>query len=285
MDTHYIYNGFIYQHNEQKFSVSNRALLFGDCVTEVIRAAQGKIFFFDQHIDNLLKALEILEIVPPKKILLQRQLFLEEVTRIINKNKLFKGLLIRIIVFRGGGSELLPKIEDSEYVIETFADSAVEILPSKTGMSMAFYDALPAYAGVLSNYDTHVNKIAKIKAAKYAQESKKQDALLYNHSGKIVEAAIMGNVYVVKGQKINTPPLVDGCFNDVMRGQILQVAQENGLEVDENTSLTTEFLKQADEIFTASTAVGINWVAALDDKRFYHKYYDRITKGINQLYK
>lgn len=286
MNPHYfILNGMIYSDEEQNLKTSNRMFLYGDGITQTIRAAQGTIFFINQHLDNLIKALQILEIEIPKRLDIQRQMFIDDISRLINKNKLFKGLLIKITVFRNNSQDILPQTDEASYIVETFADEIIEFQPAPTGMSITIYDKMPIVPCELSQFDTHYNKTTKILAAKYALANKNNDAVLLNANKNIVETAINGNIYIVKNDKLYLPGISEGCFNDLLRSQIITIAQELGLEVDQNIPLKINDLEQADEIFTASTVKGINWVAALERKRFFHKISDSITKKINELYK
>ena len=68
---------------------------------------------------------------------------------------------------------------------------------------------------MLSNLKT-TNKILNVVASVFAQENGYDNCLLINSDKQVVEA-INGNLFLVVGDAIKTPPLADGCLDGIIR--------------------------------------------------------------------
>ena len=106
-----------------------------------------------------------------------------------------------------------------------------------------------------------------ITASIFAHENRLDNCLLLNDSKNVVEA-IQGNIFMVMGNKLITPPLSEGCLNGVMRKQILTLAKKmNSLEVEE--AVISPFdLQKADELFITNVIKGIQPITKYRKKEF-----------------
>ena len=72
------------------------------------------------------------------------------------------------------------------------------------------------------------------------------NCILLNDSKNVIEG-IQGNIFMVTGKKLVTPPVSEGCLNGVMRKQILALAKKlEGIEVCEEI-ISPFDLQKADE--------------------------------------
>nr|WP_262496620.1 aminotransferase class IV [Nonlabens ulvanivorans] len=79
---------------------------------------------------------------------------------------------------------------------------------------------------------------------------------------------ISGNVFVRTGNKVKTPPVLDGCLNGLMREQVIQQLKRMlDYEIIEETLSPFE-LQRADEIFTTNVIKGIQSVDKYRKKEF-----------------
>ncbi len=74
---------------------------------------------------------------------------------------------------------------------------------------------------------------------------------MLNERGEVTECT-SANIFVVRGEKVFTPPLNSGCLEGVTRGILMEIAPEAGVSVLEQ-SLRPEDLNSADEVFISST--------------------------------
>lgn len=77
------------------------------------------------------------------------------------------------------------------------------------------------------------------------------EVVMLNERGEVAECT-SANIFVVKGEKVFTPPLNSGCLEGVTRGILMEIAPEAGVSVVEQ-SLRPEDLYSADEVFISST--------------------------------
>jgi len=95
-----------------------------------------------------------------------------------------------------------------------------------------------------------------------AQKEGFDEVILLNERGEVAECTA-ANVYLVKGDKILTPPLSSGCLEGVTRGILFEIAGEAGVSVKEQV-LRPEDLYAADEVFISSTnrnVIGVGEIA------------------------
>lgn len=95
-----------------------------------------------------------------------------------------------------------------------------------------------------------------------AQKEGFDEVILLNERGEVAECTA-ANVYLVKDDKILTPPLSSGCLEGVTRGILFEIAGEAGVGVKEQV-LRPEDLYGADEVFISSTnrnVIGVGEIA------------------------
>ena len=95
-----------------------------------------------------------------------------------------------------------------------------------------------------------------------AQKEGFDEVILLNERGEVAECTA-ANVYLVKGDKILTPPLSSGCLEGVTRGILFEISSEAGFSVKEQI-LHAEDLYAAEEVFITSTnrnVIGVGEIA------------------------
>ncbi len=99
-----------------------------------------------------------------------------------------------------------------------------------------------------------------IVAAREAVQKGADEAIMLNNRGQVVCAAA-GNVFVVRGDRLYTPPLADGCIDGILRGAI--IAKLGARE----ESLAPEDLKNAEGIYITNNVRGAVAVTMLDSQK------------------
>lgn len=108
-----------------------------------------------------------------------------------------------------------------------------------------------------------VNVIGSI----YADENGLQNCLLLNESKNVVEA-LQGNLFMLMGNRLITPPITEGCLNGIMRKQILALAKKmDTLEVVEEP-ISPFDLQKADELFVSNVIKGIQPITKYRKKEY-----------------
>jgi branched-subunit amino acid aminotransferase/4-amino-4-deoxychorismate lyase len=105
-----------------------------------------------------------------------------------------------------------------------------------------------------------LSPLSRVKAACYldnllalseARAHGADDALLLNTRGMIACAA-SANVFIIRGGRLETPPIGDGALPGTMRALVLSLASQAGLAPIE-TSLRAEDIAKADEVFLTNS--------------------------------
>lgn len=116
--------------------------------------------------------------------------------------------------------------------------------------------------------------------ALYNEES--QAAIILNEKQAICEGPA-SNIFMIKKDVLFTPSLETGCYSDVLRSEIIKIAENLQLQIAESDNLEIKHLIQMDEVFFASEAKGIQWILGFENRRFVHEYTDKIYTELNKF--
>jgi branched-chain amino acid aminotransferase len=132
---------------------------------------------------------------------------------------------------------------------------------------------------LLSSIKT-TNKIINITASIFANENGLDNCLLLNDSKNVIEA-LQGNLFMLKGNVLTTPPVSEGCLNGVMRKQILALARKIvDLEVVEEV-ISPFDLQKADELFITNVIKGIQPITKYRKKEFTTDLASKLVRNLN----
>jgi branched-chain amino acid aminotransferase len=85
---------------------------------------------------------------------------------------------------------------------------------------------------------------------------------MLNAQGLVAEASA-ANIFALTGNRLDTPPPTDGALEGITRRTVLEIAEELGLEIREQ-SLGRFDLFAADAVFCTGTRAGLVPIASLD---------------------
>jgi len=101
----------------------------------------------------------------------------------------------------------------------------------------------------------------------YANENGLDNCFLLNNAKNVVKV-LQGNIFMLKENRLITPPVSEGCLNGVMRKQILELAKKiNGIEVVEEI-ISPFDLQKADELFVTNVIKGVQPITKYRKKEF-----------------
>lgn len=272
------FNDKLLADNTNFLSETNRGLKYGDAVFETIRVINKKIIFWEDHYLRLMASMRILRMDIPMNFTME---FLEEsILKTIDANGFaLKPVRIRLTVFRNGGGLYIPEDQTVSYIIESSELSeAFYKLPTDYYEVELFKDHW-VNTGILSSLKS-ANKLINVLAGVFSQENGYQNCLLLNHEKNVVEA-INGNIFVVSGKKIKTPPITDGCLNGILRKQLVKIIAKNeDLEIDES-SISPFELQKADELFITNVIKGIQAVTKYRKKEYTNDVSQKLINALN----
>lgn len=245
-------------------ALNNRGLNYGDAVFETIRFSGGKIYFWEDHYFRLMASMRILRMEIPMNFTME---FLEEeIIRIVNSEEKNNPFRIKLLVWRKTGGKYAPLTNDIEYAISLEKLEEPFYNLDESNCEIELFKDHYITSGLLSTLKT-TNRLINILGSIYAQENQYDNCLLLNENKQIVEA-LNGNVFLVTGNIIKTPPLSDGCLNGIMRKQIIAIIKELPKIEIEESSVSPFELQKADEIFITNTIQGLVPVTKYRKKEF-----------------
>ncbi len=259
------FNGVLID-NETFISSENRGYKYGDALFETLKVVYGKLLFWEDHYFRLMSSMRIMRMEIPVNFTME---FLEqEITKTINANGLAKSTVrVRLNVDRGEGGKYCPTEQLVSYsiVVEPLDNDFYSIPKQDEYVVDLFKDYFVA-PGLLSTLKTN-NKALHVLGSIYAKENLLNNCLILNTNKNVVEA-LNGNLFLVSGEHIKTPPLQDGCLKGIMRKQIIEVIANSGDYVIEEASISPFELQKADELFITNVVVGIQPVLKYRKKHF-----------------
>ena len=273
------FNGELLKNESVSILLDNRSFKYGDALFETIKVVDSKILFWEDHYFRLMASMRILRMEIPMNFTME---FLEnEILKTIsqkeNSNSSFK---VRFYINRAGDGLYLPESNGINYIISSESLDAKPYSLNSENYTVDLYKDHYIAPGLLSTLKTN-NKVLNVIAAIYAKENKLNNCLLLNTNKQVVELT-NGNVFLVSGDTIKTPPLLDGCLKGVMRKQIIEI-----IKLDPNYTFVEESippfeLQKADELFFTNVITGIQAITKYRKKNFSNTVSKKLLEDLNK---
>jgi len=227
---------------------SDRGFLLGDGLFETIAMRGGKILRLESHLARLQLGCEVLQL-PCPAIDFQTAI---EATAVANH---FSDAAIRLTLTRGGAPRglLPPGKTDVTLVIGA---SSLPGLPPPARCVIATVTRRNEHSPLASIKS--LNYLDNILARQEAVARGANEAILLNTAGYVAESCV-ANLFILKDNRVITPPVADGALPGVMRAAVLHAYDSS------QASLTVDDLHTADGIFLTNS-LGIRAVISLDGK-------------------
>ncbi|MBQ4822526.1 aminotransferase class IV [Aquimarina sp. MMG016] len=271
-------NGNLLDNNEAKLSIDNRGYAYGDAVFETIRVNSGSILFWEDHYFRLMASMRILRMQIPMKFTPE---FLEsEIINLITENGLLNSSVrVKIIINRVSGGLYTPDKNEVDYVISVSKLSTNFYTISEDSYTVTLFKDHYVAPDLLSTLKSN-NKLVNILGGIFAKENGFENCLLLN-TNKMVLEAINGNVFLVKGNTIKTPPIDDGCLKGVLRTQLLRILEKLEEYQLEEASISPFELQKADELFITNVIGGIIPITKFRKKEYKNTVSRRLLGILN----
>lgn len=271
-------NGNLVEDKNASISVFNRGLAYGDSVFETIRVINGKIIFWEDHYFRLMSSMRIMRMEIPSNF--SPEYLEEEILSLLKTNELINvPARIRFTVFRQSGGFYRPSTLDIEYIITSEKLSDPFYLLNEEAYEVELFKDHYVTSGLLSTIKSN-NRAINVLGSIFAKENDYQNCFLINENKQVVEA-LNGNIFLVIGNKIKTPPLKDGALNGISRKQILSIVKTmKDMEIEE-TSISPFELQKADELFISNVIVGIQPISKYRKKEFENNVAKELLSKLN----
>jgi len=273
-------NGELFSEKQAKLSVFNRGLAYGDALFETIKTLNGKILFWEDHYFRLMASMRILRMEIPMDFTPE---FLESqiLDLLTHQNSNSNSFRVKLTVFRNQGGFYTPNTNDVSYFITAKSLNTDLYLLRSSDYRVELFKDFYITPGLLSTLKTN-NKVLNVLGSVYAKENQYDNCLLLNTNKSIVEA-LNGNLFLVKGNVIKTPPLEDGCLKGIMRKQVLEIIKKIPDYEFEETSISPFELQKADELFVTNVIQGLQPITAYRKKTFTTSVSQNILAKLNMM--
>jgi branched-chain amino acid aminotransferase len=255
-------NGKLFEKDDAKISVFDHGLLYGDGVFEGIRVYDTLIFKLKEHIDRLYASAQAIMLEIPVG---KRQL-VDAIIKTLKANGLKSGY-IRALVTRGKGDLGLDPRKckgNASIIIITDNIALYPEKPYKDGLSIATVTTRRNIPEAINSQIKSLNYLNNILAKIEAISAGVEEAIMLNQDGFVSECT-GDNIFIVKNQKLITPPVHVGVLKGITRSAVIDLANKAKLPFDEEV-LTRYDLYNADECFLTGTAAEIIPVVKIDGR-------------------
>ncbi|MFL0354618.1 aminotransferase class IV [Xanthomarina sp. GH4-25] len=249
----------------QVISINNRGLNYGDALFETIKVTHGKLLFWEDHYFRLMASMRILRMEIPMYFTME---FLQEqiLELLSHKELLNKSVRVKMFVNRVEGGLYLPESNNIDFLISARPLESDFYLLNESPYQVDLFKDYYLSPSLLSTLKTN-NKALHVVGSIYAQENNLNNCLVLNTNKQVVEA-LNGNLFLVKGHVIKTPPLMDGCLKGIMRKQLIEIIKLMPEYTLEESSISPFELQKADELFITNVIVGIQPITKYRKKQF-----------------
>lgn len=264
---------------QENMLTQNRAFLYGDAVFETVKIVKGKILFLEDHYFRLMASMRILRMEIPMNFTMEY--FEEQLLSVVENNGYSASARARITVYRNDGGYYLPITNDISFLIHTSSLDNQSFVFETKECEVDLYKDFYISKQLLSTLKT-TNKVVNVTASIYANENGLDNCILLNENKNVVEV-LQGNIFMLRGNTLITPPISEGCINGIMRKQVLTLAKKiEGLEVIEEI-ISPFDLQKADELFFTNVIKGIQSITKYRKKEFSTTTANVLVQKLNEL--
>ena len=250
--------------SEDNLLTNNRGLLYGDSVFETVKILDGKILFAEDHYFRLMASMRIVRMEIPMNFTMEY--FEAQILSLAKAENLEKSSRARVTIFRKEGGFYLPTDKNISFLISVSALENTVYSFEKDFYEVELYKDFIVTKHLLSTIKSS-NRMINVTGSIFADENGYDNCLLINDDKNVIEA-LNGNLFMLMGNKLITPPISEGCLNGVMRKQVLALAQKiESLEVVEEP-ISPFDLQKADELFVTNVIKGIQPVTKYRKKEY-----------------
>ena len=258
---------------------TNRGFLFGDAVFETLKITDNKILFLEDHYFRFMASMRIMRMEIPMNFTMEY--FENQILSLVENLEIAKSARCRFSVYRNRGGFYSPETNEISFIIKAEKLTNKAYQQNSNSYEIELFKDFYVASNLLSTLKTN-NKSINVLASIFAKENDFHNCLLINESKNIVEAT-NGNIFMVLGNSITTPPLSEGCLNGIMRKQIIRIIQKiDGYEIVEQP-ISPFDLQKADELFITNVISGIQPITKYRKKDFDTKFSAILLEKLNQL--
>lgn len=272
----YLYNGNFTDHSEL-LSTQNRAFLYGDGLFETMKVANGKVLFFEDHYFRLMASMRILRMKIPMDFTPE---YLEKkILELVAIHQFGPHARVRLTVFRNEGGFYAPQTNTISYLIECSPLESAKYGLGSPNYEVDIYKDYLVTPQLFSTLKT-TSKQLYVIASVFAQENGWDNCIMLNEKKNVVELT-NGNLFMLTGNVLVTPPLTEGCLNGILRKQLIQKIK-NFPEIEfQEVPISPFDLQKADELFGTNVITGIQSISKYRKKEYQNDVAQKLIEALN----
>lgn len=254
-------NGDLVPEEEAKVTVFDHGYLYGDGVFEGIRSYNGRVFKLTEHLQRLYDSAKAIVLTIP----ISQQEMEEAVLKTLRANNLHDAY-IRLIVSRGCGDLGLDPMKCTSPNVVIIA-SKIQLYPEELYQKGLEIATVPSRRNVCEALNPRIkslnylnNILAKIEAKRMGVE----EAIMLTSDGYVAECTA-DNIFIVKDNRLITPPPHMGILQGITRDTVIHLAEKMGVCTLEEV-FTRYDVFTADECFLTGTAAEVIPVVKVDGR-------------------
>lgn len=224
-----------------------RALRYGDGGFETMLFRKGKIPLLQFHTARAMKHAEAVSAKLSLPSIEELQFIFEELAA---KNGIKNYGRARLTWFRTPGGFYLPETDETSVLAEI---SPFEPQKVKRNLHALFYTQHPISPGIFSGFKK-INAYEYVQASVFARNLGADDALMINTKGFWAEFT-SSNLLIRSEDSFFAPPPDDGAVEGILLNRLEEWLPKWGFSF-RRKSLTTEDLREADEIYAVNALRG-----------------------------
>jgi branched-subunit amino acid aminotransferase/4-amino-4-deoxychorismate lyase len=271
-------NGEFVNNTQPVLSVSNRSFAYGDGFFETIHAYGTEAKHLHLHVNRMLKSMQVLGLEVPAYF--NHDFLSKEITRLLNKNRDFGSVRVRVTVYRNEGGLYTPTNNTFGMTIQSTPLLQNFYPINSKGLVVDIFTHLRKPINMLSPIKS-CNAQLYVLAGIFKNEAGVDDCIIINDQNRIAEA-ISSNIFIVKDKTIYTPSISEGCVAGIMRQVIITLAKKEGFKVIDDCEVKSEMLANADELFLTNAISGIQWIVGLRHKRYFGVVSRKLSLALNK---
>jgi branched-chain amino acid aminotransferase len=277
-------NGKLVPFKDAKVHVLTHALHYSTSIFEGIRCydtpSGSAIFRLPEHVDRLFKSAKLYSM----KMQFSKKIISDAIVKTVQAGGL-KESYIRPLAYYGYGTMgLTPTTNKVDVSISCWEWKMGESKAGKFSGAKCKVSSWikidsrsqPMQAKAASNYANAA--LARMEAL----ENGYDEAIMLNYHGKVAEGSAE-NIFIIKDDIIQTPPLSAGGLEGITRDSIIRIIEKNGGFVIEQ-DLDRDDLYNADEIFMTGTAAEVKSVTQIDKIKIGNGKMGNITKALQKSF-
>jgi 4-amino-4-deoxychorismate lyase len=252
-----VYNNTLAEETTFALPPDNRGLHYGDGLFETIRYQNGHIWFWPSHADRLQRGLNALHLNAPAGF---AEIAVETISNLLIVNELTNQTSrIKLQIWRKPGGLYTPTNTGIDWLL-TARPGSDFIIGEKACIGIS--ESVRLTHSPISGVKTGSALPYVLAGLERQQRGLDELILLQAGSENILSECTAANLFWLKDSRLYTPSLEAGCLSGIMRRQILRVACELQIPVQEGL-FSTDALTGAEAVFSTNVN-GIHYLRQID---------------------